>query len=219
MTDFAQSRRKMVDSQLRTNDVTDHRVLDAFEAVPREKFVPASKQPVAYIDREIALDGSGERLLTKPHVMGKMVQLASVRPDDVVLVIGAGTGYVSAVLSHLAASVMALEEDPALAAEASETIVELGIENVAVIEGQLKQGLPNEGPYDVIYIDGAVEQLPESLFAQMKDGGRLVVVEGLGGSGTARLYQKANGHTAGRFAFNASVGLLPGFQKAPEFEF
>ncbi|MFD1694100.1 protein-L-isoaspartate O-methyltransferase family protein [Roseibium aestuarii] len=219
MTDYALSRRKMVDCQLRTNDVTDHRVLDAVEAVPRERFVPASRQAVAYIDREIAVEGSGQRVLVKPHVMGKMVQLAGVRPDDVVLVIGAGSGYTTAVMSHLAASVVAVESDPDLARQAGETIVELGIQNAAVVEGPLTAGLAGEGPFDVILIDGAVEVLPQDLFRQLKDGGRLVVVEGLGGAGTVRLYQKAGEHVSGRFAFNASVPLLPGFGRVPEFQF
>ncbi|MBO0344590.1 protein-L-isoaspartate O-methyltransferase [Roseibium sp. CAU 1637] len=219
MTDFAQSRRKMVDCQLRTNDVTDHRVLDAVEAVPRERFVPASKAAVAYIDREIAIDASGLRVLIKPHVMGKMVQLAAVRPDDVVLVIGAGSGYSTVVLSHLAASVVAVEEDEALARQASEAIVELGIENASVVEGKLSEGLASEGPYDVIFVDGAVEELPAPLMSQLKDGGRLVVVEGLGGAGTVQLYQKAGGKASGRFAFNASVGPLPGFDRPAEFQF
>ncbi|WP_153768865.1 protein-L-isoaspartate O-methyltransferase [Labrenzia sp. CE80] len=219
MTDFAQSRRKMVDNQLRTNDVTDHRILDAMEWVPREKFVPVSKQPVAYIDEELPVNASGTRFLMKPHIFGKLIQLAEIRGNDVVLVIGAGSGYSAAVLSRLAASVVAVEEDADLSASASEMLVDLGIENAAVVEGKLVEGCASEGPYDAIVIDGAVEELPAGLLKQLKSDGGLVVIEGQGGSATARIYQNSDGVAAPRFGFNASTALLPGFEKAREFVF
>jgi protein-L-isoaspartate(D-aspartate) O-methyltransferase len=155
----------------------------------------------------------------KPHVFGKLVQLASVRPDDVVLVIGAGSGYSAAVLSRLANSVVAVEEDPELQAAASERLVTLGIENAAVVEGPLNEGCASEGPYDAIVVDGAVEELSDTVLHQLKVGGRLVVIEGLGGAGAARLYQNSGGAIASRFGFNASTALLPGFAKAAEFVF
>lgn len=219
MTDFAQSRRKMVDNQLRTNDVTDHRILDAMEWVPRERFVPASKQAVAYIDEEVPVDTSASRCLMKPHLFGKLVQLAEVRPGDMVLAVGVGTGYAAAVLSRLAGTVVAVEENPDLARKAGEILVELGIENAAVIEAKLPEGCPSEGPYDVILVDGAVDVLPDSLLAQLKDGGRLVVIEGRGGAAAARIYRASSGAVSSRFGFNASATVLPGFEKAPEFVF
>ncbi|MBS8259659.1 protein-L-isoaspartate O-methyltransferase [Roseibium polysiphoniae] len=219
MTDFAQSRRKMVDNQLRTNDVTDHRILDAMEWVPREKFVPVSKQPVAYIDEELPVNAAGTRFLMKPHIFGKLIQLAEIRENDVVLVIGTGSGYSAAVLSRLAASVVAVEEDADLSASASEMLVDLGIENAAVVEGKLVEGCASEGPYDAIVIDGAVEELPAGLLKQLKSDGRLVVIEGQGGAAAARIYQNSDGVAASRFGFNASTALLPGFEKAREFVF
>ena len=220
MTDFSQSRRKMVDNQLRTNDVTDHRILDAMELVPRERFVPASKRSVAYIDEDLPV-GSSEsgRMLMKPHIFGKLVQQAAIQEDDVVLVVGAGTGYSAAVVSRLAASVVALEENADLAKTATEVLVDLGIENAVVVEGPLAAGYPSEGPYDVILVDGAVEVLPEALTAQLKPDGRLSVIEGRGGAGVAKLYQKSGTAVSSRFGFNASVSLLPGFAKADEFTF
>jgi len=220
MTDFSQSRRKMVDNQLRTNDVTDHRILDAMELVPRERFVPASKRSVAYIDEDLPV-GSSEsgRMLMKPHIFGKLVQQAAIQEDDVVLVVGAGTGYSAAVVSRLAASVVALEENEDLAKTATEVLVDLGIENAVVVEGPLAAGYPSEGPYDVILVDGAVEVLPEALTAQLKPDGRLSVIEGRGGAGIAKLYQKSGSAVSSRFGFNASVSLLPGFAKADEFTF
>ncbi|WP_417679999.1 protein-L-isoaspartate O-methyltransferase family protein [Roseibium sp.] len=220
MTDFEQSRRRMVDNQLRTNDVTDHRILDAMEEVPRERFLPASKRAIAYIDEDLPMVSEGfGRYLMKPHVFGKLVQLAEVRPDDVVLVIGTGSGYSAAVLSKLAASVVAVEEDSDLASAAGETLVELGIENAAVVEGVLAAGYASEGPYDVIVVDGAVDQLPEGLLNQLKTGGRLVVIEGRGGAAAARLYRSSGDAISSRFAFNASAAVLPGFEKTPEFVF
>jgi protein-L-isoaspartate(D-aspartate) O-methyltransferase len=220
MTDFDQSRRKMVDNQLRTNDVTDHRILDAMELVPRERFVPAAQKAVAYIDEDLPVGSSDTgRVVMKPHIFGKLVQLAEIREEDVVLIVGAGTGYSSAIVSKLAASVVALEENEDLAKTATDVLVDLGIENAVVVEGPLAKGFASEGPYDVVLVDGAVEVLPEDLTGQLKPDGRLVVVEGLGGSGVAKLYQKSGDAVSSRFGFNASVGLLPGFSKAEEFVF
>ncbi len=220
MTDFSQLRQKMVDNQLRTNDVTDHRILDAMALVPRERFVPASKKAVAYIDEDLPV-GPAEtgRYLMKPHIFGKLVQLAEIRDDELVLVVGAGTGYSAAVISMLAASVVALEENADLANTATELLVDLGTENAVVVEGPLVKGYASEGPYDVILVDGAVETLPKELTEQLKPGGRLVVIEGRGGSGMAKLYRKSEGAVSGRFGFNASVCLLPGFAKVEEFVF
>jgi protein-L-isoaspartate(D-aspartate) O-methyltransferase len=220
MTDFDQSRRKMVDNQLRTNDVTDHRILDAMELVPRERFVPAAKKAVAYIDEDLPVGSSHTgRVVMKPHIFGKLVQLAEIREEDVVLIVGAGTGYSSAIVSKLAASVVALEENEDLAKTATDVLVDLGIENAVVVEGPLAEGYASEGPYDVVLIDGAVEVLPDDLTNQLKPDGRLVVVEGLGGAGAAKLYQKSGDAVSSRFGFNASVGLLPGFSKAEVFVF
>lgn len=220
MGDYEQVRTHMVDNQLRTNDVTDLRVLDAMESVPRERFVPTSKRCIAYSDQDIVVaSGETSRYLMKPHVFGKLVQLAAVQPGEVVLCVGCGTGYSVAVFAQLAGSVVGIESDPQIAAAASELLVELGIENAAVIEGDLAKGGASEGPYDVIFVDGAVEVLPQSLTAQLKDGGRLVVVRGLGGAGQAELHVRSGDAVSGRFAFNASAHLLPGFERPKEFVF
>ncbi|MEM5584831.1 protein-L-isoaspartate O-methyltransferase [Roseibium sp. AS2] len=220
MTDFNQSRRKMVDNQLRTNDVTDHRILDAMELVPRERFVPASRRAVAYIDEDLPIGSTDSgRVLMKPHIFGKLVQLADIREDDVVLVIGAGTGYSAAVISKLAASVVALEENQDFVSTATDVLVDLGIENAVVVEGPLVDGYAAEGPYDVILVDGAVDVLPAALGNQLKPDGRLAVIEGQGGAGAAKLYQKSGDAISGRFGFNASVKILPGFARSAEFVF
>ncbi|MCA1296943.1 protein-L-isoaspartate O-methyltransferase family protein [Stappia indica] len=220
MGDFDQARTHMVDNQLRTNDVTDLRVLDAMEAIPRERFVPASKRCIAYSDQDIAVSGEGAtRYLMKPHVFAKMVQLADISENDVVLSVGCATGYSVAVLSRLAGSVVGLEEDAPTAEAASALLVELGIENAAILDGALATGGAAEGPYDVILVDGAVEDLPETLTAQLKDGGRLVVIEGQGGAAVVKLYTRSGDVVSGRFAFNASAHLLPGFARPKAFVF
>lgn len=220
MGDQEMSRIRMVNNQLRTNDVTDHRVLDAMAEVPRERFVPAAKRPIAYSDQDLLISGNGtERYLMKPHVFGKLAQLAEIRPQDVVLVVGCGTGYSVAVLARIAESVVGIDVDPQMVESASEIIVDLGIDNAAVIERPLTEGCSAEGPFDVILVDGAIEVPPTKLLEQLKDGGRLVVVEGTGSSGTAMLYIRSGDSVSGRFAFNASARLLPGFERPKAFVF
>jgi protein-L-isoaspartate(D-aspartate) O-methyltransferase len=220
--DFSELRVKMVDGQVRTTDVTSLPLLEAMLAVPREAFVPDSRKALAYIDENILIsDNSGPsaRYLMKPSPFAKMVQLAEVGPNDNVLDVGAGTGYSAAVLSRLAKSVVALESDAALAERAASTLSGLGYDNVSVVRGELKAGHKAGAPYDVIFVGGSVDELPEALLTQLAEGGRLVVVEGRGNAGLARIYLKSNGVATGRRAFNAAVKSLPGFERASEFEF
>ncbi|PSJ58595.1 protein-L-isoaspartate O-methyltransferase family protein [Pseudaminobacter soli (ex Li et al. 2025)] len=222
-TDFSEQRVKMVDGQVRTTDVTDPGVLEAMLTVPREAFVPVKRQALAYIDEHIEIApaeaGKPARYLMQASPFAKLVQLADVRPTDFVLDIGCGTGYSAAVLSRLASSVVALESDAGLADAATSTLSSLGYDNVAVVQGPLQAGYAAEAPYDVIFLDGSVEELPKSLFDQLKEGGRLVAVEGQGNAGVARLFLKTTGVVTGRRAFNAAIRPLPGFERAGAFEF
>ncbi len=216
--DFETARTKMVDNQIRTTDVTRHDILRAFLQVPREEFVPASRKPLAYIDEDLPI-GNG-RYVMEASPFAKLLQLAAVTPDDVVLDVGCGSGYSSAVLSHLAGSVVALEEDADLAALASDNLARLDYVTCVVVEGKLEEGYPSEAPYDVIFFEGAVGRLPATFFEQLREGGRLVVVEGVGNAASAKLYFKdENGIVSDRFGFNCSVKPLPGFDKAREFVF
>jgi protein-L-isoaspartate(D-aspartate) O-methyltransferase len=221
--DFAELRTKMVDGQLRTTDVTDAAILDAMLSVPREDFVDDKRRALAYIDEDILIapagPGSAARYLMEASPFAKLLQLAAITPSDRVLDVGTGTGYSAAVLSRLAATVVALESDPSLAARARSALAGRQADNVTFVEARLADGHAAAAPYDVIIIEGAVETLPESLAAQLRDGGRLVVVEGHGNAGVARLYLKSGATVTGRRAFNAAVKPLPGFERTPEFDF
>lgn len=221
--DFSEQRTKMVDGQVRTTDVTNLPLLSAMLAVPREMFVGATRRNLAYIDEDIeiasARSDAGPRYLMEPSPFAKLVQLAEIAPSDFVLDVGCGTGYSSAVISKLASSVIGLECDPALAEIATSTLASLGNDTVVIVEGPLDAGYGAEAPYDVIFIGGAVEQIPEALFAQLKEGGRLVAVEGSGNAGQAKLFVKSSGIVTGRRVFNAAVKPLPGFKLVEVFQF
>ena len=223
MEDFAQARTAMVESQVRPNDVTDRRLLAALTEIPRERFVPAARRAIAYIDEDILLKpADGERLaryLMEPMPFARLVQLADIKPTDLVLDIGCGTGYSSAVLSRLADSIVALECDEELAAAANETLPELEIGNVAVVTGALNKGYAEEGPYDVIVLNGAVSGVPDALFGQLKEGGRLVAIVAEERRNQAWLFLCHGGRTTGRPAFGASAKPLPGFAREEGFVF
>ncbi len=221
MIDYEQARTKMVDCQLRPNNVTDFAVLDAFFSVPREEFVPARNRELAYIDEDIAVHADTvdafKRYLMEPMSTARLIQLANIQKNDIVLDVGCSTGYSAAILSLLCNSVVALESDDSLAQQAQDRLTEFSYDNAVVVSGPLERGYPAEGPYDVIYIGGAVDFVPGALFSQLKDGGTLVVVEGHGNAGVARLYVKAGEVVSGRPVFNCAVKSLPGFQAAKEF--
>ena len=223
MNGFAEMRRKMVDGQLRTENVTDHAVLDAMGEVPREAFVPARLKPLAYIDADLLIkeaDGEvGARYLMEPAPFARLIQLADVKSTDIVLDIGCGTGYSAAVLARLADAVVAVESDAELAEQAAENLVVLGVDNVAVVAGRLAAGYASEGPYDVIFIDGSVDRVPDGLFDQLKEGGRLVAVVGTGRTASATVHTRSDSTIAGRAAFNVDVRPLPGFRAPAAFAF
>lgn len=222
MDDFSVARMKMVDSQLRTEAVTDYDILAVMGRIPREQFVPPHQRALAYLDSDIPIKAGGDgvpRYLMEAAPFARLLQLAEVDKGDLVLDIGCGSGYSAAVLAALANFVVALESDADLAAQARTNLAALGIDNAKVAGGTLDAGHPSEGPYDVIFIDGAVEMLPAALFGQLREGGRLVAVVGYGRAAMATLYTKNENQIGRRMAFNADVRPLPGFRKPEAFVF
>ena len=220
MTDFDTARATMVDCQIRPADVTAHDVLNAFESVPREAFVSPSQRPLAYIDEDILVQqGDAARYMMEPRSFARLVLLDEVSRDCIVLDVGCATGYSTAILSLLSNSVVAVESDETLASQASANLAELSHDNAVVVHSALEDGYAAEGPYDVIFIGGAVDFVPDDLKSQLKDEGRMVVVEGTGNAGRAMVYVREGDVVSGRAIFNCAVKPLPGFEKAAEFAF
>ena len=212
---FEAMRHAMVASQLRTNAVSDARVVEAMARVPREDFVPAEARPLAYRDTGVALGGG--RTQNPPMATGRLLTEARIRASHRVLLIGAAGGYTAAVLARLAAKVVAVESDAALAAHARAALD--GVANVELVEGPLGEGCQAGAPYDVIIVDGALEQVPDALVAQLAPGGRMA--SGLVERGVTRL--AAGGKTASGFGLidfaDADSALLPGFARPKTFSF
>ena len=218
MVDFAAARLNMVGSQLRTNKVTDLALIEAFETVPRERFVPEPLRGIAYVDEDVPLGGG--RFVMEPMILARLLQAARPGPDDIALDIGCGTGYGTAILSRLTATVVALESDAALAAAANQVLSGLEFDNAVVVEGKLTEGYPKQAPYNVILLSGAVAEVPPAIGAQLAEGGRLVtVVEAGTGLGRATLMQRDSGVISSRVLYDAAVPLLPGFEAEPGFVF
>lgn len=222
MIDFAAARRMMVDGQVRPADVTDPGLIAAMFELPRERFVPERVKSLAYLDLDLPVSENGDaasRRLLKPMVLAKLLQAAEVVDTDRVLDVGCATGYSSAVLARLAGSVVALEEDAALAHRASELLAELGAVNAKVVTGSLLAGVAADGRYDVIVLEGSTEIMPTALLNQLKDGGQLIGVFGRGPTGKAMIYRSIEGDLSGRAIFDATAPLLPGFIRPAAFVF
>ena len=220
MINFAAARRMMVDGQVRTADVTDPRLLSAMLDVPRERFFPEDKASLAYLDIDVPVSEAGlpVRRLLKPMVLAKLIQAAGIAETDHVLDVGCATGYSTALLAHLAGSVVGLEEDRTLARQAAEMLAGAGAKNAKVATGPLAAGWAAEAPYDLILLEGATEVVPAALMEQLKIGGRLACIIGRG-PGKATIYQRTQTDFSGRAVFDAGASLLPGFAKPQEFVF
>ena len=219
--DYASARDHMVDSQVRPDRVVDPRIIVAMRTLPRERFLPAERASMAYIDEDVRLPGG--RVLMEPRVLAHLVQLAKVRPGERVLVVGAGTGYGAAVLDACGAAVTALEEDEALL-QIARTVLPAVAPKVVVREGRLTEGLP--GPWDVIMIEGAVGEIPPAIGQTLNhQGGRLVTVLARnGGLGKGVVAEPINPGAAdvvlrAQPRFDCATPLLPAFVTAPVFRF
>ncbi len=212
---FEAMRAAMVSSQLRTNAVNDPRVVAAMARVPRERFVPDDQRAFAYRDAALPL-GRG-RYLNVPMATGRLLTEAYLTAADRVLLIGAATGYTAAILGELVAHVVAVESDPALVAVAGAALA--GDPRIKLVEGPLTAGAPDDAPYDVLMIDGAVDFVPDALTEQLSPDGR--VVTGLVDRNVIRLAagrRSAGGFGLASFA-DVDCVVLPGFDRPRGFSF
>ncbi len=217
---MSEQRVKMVDNQLRPFDVFQYDVLAAFLATPREIFVPQSKRALAYSDAEIEVaDDDTFRKMMRPMHLARMIQSIGLSRDSVVLDVGCLTGYSSAILSRLCGSVVALETSEALVRRATDALADADIDTVAVLEGPLDQGYASEGPFDAIFLGGAVETVPTALIEQLREDGALVGPLGLGGAGRAVTIRRDGDSYTTVPLFNCAAPPLPGFQPEEAFVF
>lgn len=215
MTDFQARRTMMVDTQVRPSDVTKFPIIDAMLAVPREEFVPSAKREAAYVDGNLEI--SADRVMLEPRTLGKMLDALSLQNSDLVLDLGAGYGYSSAVMAHIAQAVVAVESDEAMATEAQSILSDENADNVIVHQGDLNAGAAEHGPYDVIAVQGGVETIPDALLDQLKEGGRIAALFMDGALGEMRVGRKIDGRVNWRLAFNASAPVLAGFETTRDF--
>ncbi|MFN3278079.1 MAG: protein-L-isoaspartate O-methyltransferase family protein [Paracoccus hibiscisoli] len=215
MSDFAARRTMMVDTQVRPSDVTKFPVIEAMLTIPREDFVPASRRSVAYSGENLDI-GHG-RVLLEPRSLAKLVDALDIQPDELVLDLACGYGYSAAVMARMAEAVVGIEDDAELANEAEDRLTRAGIFNVAVLHAPLTEGAPKQGPYDVILIEGAVEEIPPAIIDQLREGGRIGALFTEGALGVARIGTRRGDRIAWRYAFNANAPMLPGFGRQRGF--
>lgn len=215
MIDYVRNRTMMVDTQVRPSDVTKFPIIDALLSIRREVFVPENKRHVAYAGENLELGGG--RVLLEPRTFAKMLDTLDIQRTDVVLDIGCGLGYSAAVLAHMTDAVVALEEDESMASDAEEALAQEGIDNAVVITGPLADGAAKHGPYDVICIEGAVAEVPQTLLDQLREGGRIAAIFSKGLLSEVRIGYKIEGRVSWRLAFNAGAPVLPGFDLEPSF--
>ncbi len=215
MFDYTAARIAMLDSQIRTNDVTDHAIQAAFKAVPRECFVPKSKTALAYSDVHIDL-GDG-RFMLRPRDFAKMLDAVEIESTDVVLNIGCGRGYSVAVMSRLAETVVALEQSEDAAKRATELLDRCGTSNAAVVQSDFRAGAPEHGPFDVIFVGGSVACVPQTWLDQLANGGRLIIAVNDGPISRVKVFKKSNDKVGERTAFDATIPTLAGFEAKQTF--
>lgn len=214
MTDFANRRTMMVDTQVRPSDVTKFNVIEAMLAVPREVYVPEARKEAAYMGENIEL--AADRVVLEPRTTGKLLDALDIQPNELVLDLGCAYGYSAAVIAHLAEAVIAVETSD-FAGEAEANLSQNGVDNVAVVEADLAAGAAKHGPYDVIVIEGGVEELPAAIADQLKEGGRIGCIFQEGALGTVKVGYKLDGLINWRYSFNAGAPVLKGFAKQPSF--
>jgi len=217
MTDYSAARDAMVESQIRTSDVTDLEVLGAFRKTARDAFIPTARKALAYADCQVVTDEG--RTMLSPRDLSKMIQAVDIQPQDVVLDLACGRGYSTAILAQLADTVVALETDEAAVTRATDLLVEADITNAAVVQGDLKSGAAEHGPFNVIFVGGAVPTVHSPWFSQLANAGRLVCIVQNGPVGRATVFTKSGDAVGETVAFDTSAPYLPGFEPVNAFVF
>ena len=220
MSGFSTARQKMVDCQVRPSDVTDIRIIDAMLEVPREAFVPENQRQLAYLDLDLDVSAGApvKRFLIKPALTARMLQAADIKATDNILVVGCATGYAAALAAKVGKQVTAIESDPALAEKAKAALSGLGLA-VTVQTAAAADGNAANAPYDVIFLNGATEIIPEGLLRQLKEGGKLVGVFALTQPPRAAIVTHSHDDFGHRPLFDASAPILPGLNRLPAFVF
>ncbi|MEL6476939.1 MAG: protein-L-isoaspartate O-methyltransferase [Pseudomonadota bacterium] len=217
MVDPVAARQAMVDCQIRPSDVTNYAVIEAMLWAPREIFVPHGRREVAYAEAEVEL--APGRALLMPRTLAKMIEAADIGSGDLVLDLCPGTGYSTALLARMAEVVVAVEPDATLAARAETLLAELEVDNAVVSTGDPALGDREHGPYDVVFLNGSVERVPDALVDQIKQGGRLVTIMQSGATGHCHRMVRAGEGVSSRAIFDADGPLLPGFAREKQFTF
>ena len=213
-----QARFKMIEQQIRPWDVLDPAVLQLLAVVQREDFVPPAYKALAFVDTEVPLPG-GQTMLA-PRVEARLLQEAAVQRHEKVLEIGAGSGFMAALLGHRAQQVISMEIRPVLARMAIDNLRRAGLANVSVVEADGRPGLPDEAPFNVIVLSGSVASVPQALFDQLKLGGRLITVEGAEPVMRATLYTRQAANALSKVElFDTVVQRLDGFAEPTRFQF
>jgi len=215
MSEFATRRVMMVDTQVRPSDVTKFPIIDAMLSVPRETFVPDDKREAAYVGENLTL--SPGRVVLEARTLAKLLDALDIQPGELVLDLGCGLGYSAAIIARLAETVVAVEQDEALAADAQRILSEEGVDNAVVVTGKLVDGAAKCAPYDVITVEGGVEVIPDAVLSQLKEGGRIGAVFMDGAVGTVKVGYKSGDQVTWRAVFNATAPLLDGFARPKAF--
>ena len=217
MSDYAARRRMMVDTQIRPSDVTKFPIIEAFLSIKRECFVPMENRDIAYVGEHIQI--GNHRVILDSRTLAKMLDAVDVTDSELVLDVGSGYGYSAAIIAHLAEAVVALESEDKPANEMQNALIDHGIDNVIVERGPLFCGAESHAPYDVIFVQGGVELMPDEILTQLKEGGRIVAIFMQGSLGSVKIGYKLNNEISWRFAFNAGAPVLDGYKKEMTFRF
>ena len=217
--DFKIARKNMVENQIRANKVTSLNVINAFLDVPREKFVPDALQEISYVDEDIQL--SRNRFMMKPMILARLFQSLNLKGNENILHVGSNSGYGSAILSRMCSSVISLESDKKLFETSIHTFSNMGFDNVVPLHGSMENGVEKEAPFDIIFIEGSIETEPKSLFGQLNENGKMIVIIRPANIkiGKAKLFFKISNEIGLENLFDAQVSKLSIFKSKTKFSF